>query len=176
MQIGAVFSRAEVLQHHDRDDCHVIIRGKVYAVHDFISQHPGGEIIMTYAGDDATDVFAAFHPPSSYSLLTKYQIGEVREDEREPSAFVRDARELRTVFKDLGYFKSSKLYYAFKVASNLSLLGLALAILALFPGVYLATFVSACLVGLFWQQCGWLSHDFLHHQVFENRTANNYAG
>jgi len=32
------------------------------------------------------------------------------------------------------------------------------------------------LLALFWQQCGWLAHDFLHHQVFENRKYNNWAG
>jgi len=26
---------------------------------------------------------------------------------------------------------------------------------------------SALMLGLFWQQCGWLSHDYIHHQVFE---------
>ena len=36
--------------------------------------------------------------------------------------------------------------------------------------------LSAVLLAIFWQQCGWLAHDFLHHQVFENRTLNNWAG
>ena len=35
---------------------------------------------------------------------------------------------------------------------------------------------SAFLLGLFWQQVGWLAHDFLHHQVFRHRWANNWAG
>lgn len=35
---------------------------------------------------------------------------------------------------------------------------------------------SAFLLGLFWQQVGWLAHDVLHHQVFRNRWANNWAG
>jgi len=48
------FTRAEVREHHDRDDCHMVIRGKVYSVHSFLEEHPGGDIIMTYAGDDAT--------------------------------------------------------------------------------------------------------------------------
>ena len=34
-----------------------------------------------------------------------------------------------------------------------------------------------CLIqALCWQQCGWLAHDFLHHQVFTNRSINNACG
>jgi fatty acid desaturase len=36
--------------------------------------------------------------------------------------------------------------------------------------------LSACLLALFWQQCGWLAHDFLHHQVFHDRRINNAFG
>jgi hypothetical protein len=31
------------------------------------------------------DVFAAFHPPSAYATLSKFQVGELRDDEKEPS-------------------------------------------------------------------------------------------
>jgi acyl-lipid Delta6-acetylenase / acyl-lipid (9-3)-desaturase len=33
--------------------------------------------------------------------------------------------------------------------------------------------VGALLVAVFWQQCGWLAHDFAHHQVFASRGAND---
>ena len=36
--------------------------------------------------------------------------------------------------------------------------------------------VSALLLAGFWQQSGWLAHDFLHHQVFSNRRSNIAAG
>merc|ERR1719324_1909517 len=39
-----------------------------------------------------------------------------------------------------------------------------------------ALLVSAVIMGLFWQQCGWLSHDFLHHQVFDKRGWGNAFG
>ncbi len=32
---------------------------------------------------------------------------------------------------------------------------------------------GALLVALFWQQCGWLAHDFAHHQVFADRRLND---
>ena len=35
---------------------------------------------------------------------------------------------------------------------------------------------GAVVLGLFWQQCGWLAHDFLHHQVFKTRFYGDCAG
>jgi len=160
------------------------------------------------------DVFAAFHPPSAYALLSKYCVGELNEEEKEESEFLRDVRKLRAHFKELGYFKSSKLYYCFKVfsnsasfllifgvcllvcvslflqrtsskktkmtyqkvLSNLAILSSSLALMTFFPGSIVVALLSGFLVALFWQQCGWLSHDFLHHQVFENRFYNDLTG
>jgi len=33
--------------------------------------------------------------------------------------------------------------------------------------------VAALLLAVFWQQSGWLAHDFGHHQVFKNRFLND---
>jgi cytochrome b involved in lipid metabolism len=38
--------------------------------------HPGGSVIFTHAGDDFTDIFAAFHPPSANDALEAFYIGE----------------------------------------------------------------------------------------------------
>ena len=35
---------------------------------------------------------------------------------------------------------------------------------------------AALLLGLFWQQSGWLCHDFCHNQVFKNRSINKAFG
>lgn len=171
------FSMNQVAHHNKRDDCYIVIKGKVYSVHDFINEHPGGDIIMTYAGEDATDVFAAFHPPSAYSLLGKYCVGELNKDDKENvPEFVKDARNLRIKFQQMGLYKSSKLYYTFKVLFNISIMLTSLYILnknyGSTPHVVLAGFLMA----VFWQQCGWLAHDFLHHQVFDNRSINNMMG
>lgn len=39
--------------------------------------HPGGSVIFTHAGDDFTDIFAAFHPPSASDALEAFYIGEL---------------------------------------------------------------------------------------------------
>lgn len=72
-------------------------------------------------------------------------------------------------------FESSKLYYSFKVASNVVILGLAIAAVVFLNGMP-GAIIGGVLLALFWQQCGWLAHDFLHHQVFKNRMYNNLAG
>ena len=50
---------------------------QVYDVTAFWSVHPGGRVILTYAGRDATDVFATFHAATSWALLREHQIGEL---------------------------------------------------------------------------------------------------
>jgi len=35
--------------------------------------------------------------------------------------------------------------------------------------------LGSLLLALFWQQCGWLAHDFAHHQVFKSRALNDIA-
>jgi len=36
--------------------------------------------------------------------------------------------------------------------------------------------LAAILIGICWQQSGWLAHDYCHHQVFSNRRFNNIFG
>merc|ERR1711920_1054113 len=60
----------EVAKHVTKDDCWVILSGKVLNVTSFLSQHPGGELaILTFAGKDATAEFDMIHPPD---VLGKY--------------------------------------------------------------------------------------------------------
>ena len=84
--------------------------------------------------------------------------------EEPTSELVKDYRELRTLFLREQLFKSSKLYYLFKTLSNVSIFATSIALITLYK-TYWAVLLSASLMGLFVQQCGWLSHDFLHHQV-----------
>lgn len=50
---------------------------QVYDVTEFAPHHPGGQAIVAYGGRDATDVFAAFHDPSTWSQLDNLCIGHV---------------------------------------------------------------------------------------------------
>jgi hypothetical protein len=77
---------------------------------------------------------------------------------------LKDYRELRGVFMRARLFKSSKLYYTLKCLVNALLLAASIAIICLTQSLP-AVLLSAFILGVCWQQCGWLSHDFLHHQV-----------
>lgn len=61
------------------------------------------------------------------------------------------------------------LFYAYKYVAGLCILFAAFALLAWAPHTLVSAVGSGILVAVFWQQCGWLAHDFAHHQVFKNR-------
>lgn len=61
---ASVFSVEEVAKHNKKDDCWVIVDGKVLDVTSFLPDHPGGEkAILLYAGRDATEEFNMLHDP-----------------------------------------------------------------------------------------------------------------
>jgi len=73
------FSWEEVHEHNKRDDCWMVIKGKVYDVTSWVEKHPGGDLIMTGAGRDATPFFISYHPTKVFPILSKYEIGSVKE-------------------------------------------------------------------------------------------------
>jgi len=172
------FTRAEVEEHCTVEDCWLILKGKVYDVTDFAPNHPGGRVIYTYGGKDATDVFTAFHAGSSWARLSEFQVGHLTAADaaEEVSSVVADFRELRSTLHKEGLFKSNKLWYAGLFTSIVSIAALSYAVLALGGSTWLGFLTSSFLLGLFWQQCGWLAHDCCHNQVFANRQYNTLAG
>jgi fatty acid desaturase len=120
------------------------------------------------------------HPDSAYEMLANFYAGDLigpSSSELSKSAqFATEIRDLRDRLTQQGYFESSKIYYAYKVLSTLGLCGAGLGVLYKFGTTStLAVLLSAILIGLFWQQCGWLAHDFAHHQCFESREYNDVA-
>lgn len=70
----------EVSNHTLKDDCWVIVHGKVYDVTTFLEEHPGGSaIILKYAGRDATKAFDPIHPSDTLTkyLPQEFHLGEV---------------------------------------------------------------------------------------------------
>ena len=58
----------------------IVIKDRVYNVSNFGKEHPGGTIVFTHAGQDATDVFNAFHPASVHKSLPRFYIGDMIKD------------------------------------------------------------------------------------------------
>ncbi|CAO3634273.1 unnamed protein product [Mucor fragilis] len=161
---------------------YIIIDNKLYDVTEFVEDHPGGAaVLLTHVGKDASDVFHAMHPDSAYEILANYYAGDLEPNTKpvdtksENSAnFATEMRDLRDKLRKDGYFHSSKLFYAYKVLSTLGLCAAGLALLYAYGRTStLAVVASAFIVGIFWQQCGWLAHDFGHHQCFEDRSFND---
>ena len=50
---------------------------QVYDVTDFWGSHPGGRVILLFAGRDATDVFSTFHSSATWAHLKPLCIGTV---------------------------------------------------------------------------------------------------
>jgi len=64
------YSMEEVAKHTTKEDCWVILHGRVLDVTKFLGEHPGGELaILTFAGKDATAEFDMIHPPD---VIEKY--------------------------------------------------------------------------------------------------------
>ncbi|KAJ3213070.1 hypothetical protein HDU67_003418 [Dinochytrium kinnereticum] len=160
------------------DSTLLVIHGKVYDVGgDFSSWHPGGKVALSQAGKDASGAFEVFHTENAESIMSNFYVGDLDPSEAaKPSELDNDLARLKATLKDMGVFESSKMYYTFKVLTNVCMWALSLAILMRWPGNSLAVIVSGVVMALFWQQSGWLAHDFLHHQVFTNRTYNNIVG
>uniref|UniRef100_A0A0W0GCF0 L-lactate dehydrogenase (cytochrome) n=1 Tax=Moniliophthora roreri TaxID=221103 RepID=A0A0W0GCF0_MONRR len=65
----SLLASSAIAEHNNRNDCWIIVHGKVYDVTDFLDgdpQHPGGsKIILKYAGADATEAYEPIHPPNA---------------------------------------------------------------------------------------------------------------
>jgi predicted heme/steroid binding protein/fatty-acid desaturase len=177
-EVKKSFTFSEVQKHRTPDDAWVTYNNKVYDVTDWY-EHPGGAVIFTHAGDDMTDIFAAFHAPGSHVMMKKFYIGDLilestNKDSRQLD-FEKGYRDLRTQLMAMGMFKSNPWFYAYKCFFNMCMWATAVALVAFTDDVALHV-VSAVILGLFYQQCGWLAHDFLHHQAFKKRRYGDYLG
>ncbi|XP_062111479.1 cytochrome b5 [Humulus lupulus] len=74
-----LFSMAEASQHNTKDDCWVVIDGKVYDLSSYLDEHPGGDdIVLAATGKDATDDFEdAGHSKTAKELMQSFFIGEL---------------------------------------------------------------------------------------------------
>jgi len=68
-----------------------------------------------------------------------------------------------------GMFETNKWWYLYKTAETLGI-----GILGIILTYYGSWFLGAILLGISYQQQGWLAHDYAHQQVFKNRRVNNF--
>ncbi|XP_032675940.1 cytochrome b5-like [Odontomachus brunneus] len=78
------YTRSEVANNNDADKVLLILHDKVYNVHSFLNEHPGGEEVLNdHKGVDGSEDFNDVgHSNDALDLMKKYQVGEVVESER----------------------------------------------------------------------------------------------
>ncbi|CAK1542437.1 unnamed protein product [Leptosia nina] len=80
------YSRAEVATKNGKNGAPVwiIYKDSVYDCTKYVDEHPGGpELVTDEAGTDTTKVFQeAGHTSDAYTILAKYKIGELPEEEK----------------------------------------------------------------------------------------------
>ncbi|KAF7982201.1 hypothetical protein HWV62_29378 [Athelia sp. TMB] len=154
---------------------YLLIAGKVYDGKAYgLSDHPGGKVLMTQLGRDATDVFRTFHPDSAYEQLANFYIGDL-EPSNEPEAdpFTLAMRKLDDSFRKQGFYETSHIFYVTIQLITFALLGCAAAGLKYFGHTIPGVLLSALCLALFFQQSGWLAHDYCHSQVFNSKALNH---
>jgi fatty acid desaturase len=163
---------------------------------DFISKHPGGSVITQYRNADATHIFHAFHegsataykqlkimektkaaeypgndPTLSYTVNPKevnvYSYDITIEQEKK---IVLNFEKLRQKIHEEGLMEIQPWFFARKVVETMTFMMLGFYLQYL--GYYIT---SACSIALAWQQLGWLTHEFCHHQPFKSRRINDWG-
>jgi predicted heme/steroid binding protein len=103
-----MIARKELTEHARRGDGWLSFGGKVYDVSGW-EDHPGGDVLFTHLGRDATDVMMAFHPDTAFEVLQRFYIGDL-EGESAPaaprSAFESDMRALRARLRREGAYEA----------------------------------------------------------------------
>ncbi|KAL0003650.1 hypothetical protein SO802_011211 [Lithocarpus litseifolius] len=77
--LSKLYSMQEASEHNTKDDCWVVIDGKVYDVTTYLDEHPGGDdVVLAATGKDATEEFEdAGHSESAKELMETFCIGEL---------------------------------------------------------------------------------------------------
>lgn len=78
------FTEEQVAQHNNRDDLWIILKqdgvSKVYDVTAYVDEHPGGDAILTNAGEDSSDeFFGPQHPPRVHDMIEDFCIGTLQD-------------------------------------------------------------------------------------------------
>jgi fatty acid desaturase len=159
-----------------REALPITIDGTTYDVSAWVNHHPGGaDIIENYRNRDATDVFMVMHSHDALNKLKRMPVMEPTSPRSPKTPNDEVAEDFRKLRKDMiakGMFNASPLFYVYKSATTVALGAVAMLMVTHLQWYY----ISAILLGLCYQQLGWLAHDYCHHQVFSNRAYNNFAG
>jgi cytochrome b involved in lipid metabolism len=70
----------EVNRHSTEHDAWIVLNGNVYNITSYVKYHPGGRIILSALGKDATSLFMRYHPYVNFErIIGKLIIGHLDE-------------------------------------------------------------------------------------------------
>ena len=147
------------------------VDGNWYDVTDFIDKHPGGPIIEQFIGQDATTVFHAY----DHKNVLKYRkpVGHYKMPERHPAD--KEFDELVTFFKKKGFYVTDWMFYFQKTMVIVGLISAVFYCVMAFDQWYMH-YLGAFILAFFWQQNGFIMHEFMHSQVFHDRKKDEVGG
>lgn len=164
----------EVKKHNCKGDLWLVIDGGVYDCTSWLPRHPGGVVLLQFAGRDASDAFAALHEPTTYKWLKSFQIGVIEEEAPIPDD-LKEFRGLRAKLWAEGWFNPRS-----DGLAKTMLLILTIAVGCIWTTIYCTSFlahvVGSCLLGLFWKQCLLFAHDCCHRCATRNKVADKLLG
>ena len=153
------------------------IDGEAYDVTRWARHHPGGDLLLRFLGKDASAVFLAFHGKLAKrglkGLRAKGEVPAAPPVPEADAAVETDFLALHARAETDGRFASRGSFFVGHAVVSVGLAVACAALLAVAPAWWP---LGALMLGLAWQQGGWLSHDLLHHSVFDDRTKGDRAG
>eukprot|EP01104_Vermistella_antarctica_P010624 TRINITY_DN2846_c1_g2_i1.p1 TRINITY_DN2846_c1_g2~~TRINITY_DN2846_c1_g2_i1.p1 ORF type:complete len:507 (+),score=104.68 TRINITY_DN2846_c1_g2_i1:257-1777(+) len=170
-----VFTQLEVSTHDKPDDAWLIIKDNVYDISKFWRRHPGGKVIMSYVGMDATDAFLSQHTLVQMEKRLKYMQVGVLDRPAEVPKVVDDFRALRASFEERGLFKGDVWWFMRLYGLIYLYQAIGLCLLYAYPDSWWAFVASSSIVGIAFGQGGFLQHDLGHSSVFESARYNYLA-
>ncbi|KAF6028047.1 hypothetical protein EB796_013634 [Bugula neritina] len=171
------YSWEEIAEHKEKSSRWLVIDDYVYDVTSWSKKHPGGSILLGhFAGQDATEAFAAFHRNSiDYvrKFLKPLRIGRLEKGQSLPHTDVKeDFEKLRQTAEKMGLFNSSYVFFALVLLQIFALEVGSYLVLSYYGVNWLTWIVSVFLAATAQTQLGWHQHDAGHLSVFRNNKLN----
>ncbi|KAM7275601.1 hypothetical protein ACFE04_017467 [Oxalis oulophora] len=164
-------TRQELQTHNKRHDLWISIQGKVYNITDWSKHHPGGQHpLLSFAGQDVTDAFIAYHPGTAWHYLDNFFNGYYLKDYN-VSEVSKDYRKLVLEFSKLGLFDKKGHAVRLSLFAMASLFLLSVYCVFSYDSVWMCL-LSGLLMGTLWTQSGWIGHDSGHYQVMNTPRMN----
>jgi len=150
-------------------------RGSWYDVTNFVSRHPGGDVIERFLGQDATSVIETFH---NRDVLKFWKPVKKFEKVSEADMFEKEMQELEQYLKTNHYYDSSGPWYVGKcfILLVIFVLNLLASVHGLTTTNSFTVLASGFFLAVLWQQSGFMMHDAMHTMITRRIAYDEHIG